>query len=46
MVELTFPYTIYSLISFTYLFYHALVNYVVHSKLEVKFAPEKNPTYF
>jgi len=43
MVELTFPCTIYSLISPTYLFYHALVNYVLHSKLEVKFTPQKKP---
>jgi hypothetical protein len=43
MVELTSSYTIYSLISPTYLFYHALINYVVHSKLELKFASQKNP---
>jgi hypothetical protein len=43
MVELTSPCTIYSLISPTYLFYHALINYVVHSKLELKFALLKTP---
>jgi hypothetical protein len=43
MVELTFrvPFTL--LIFPTYLFYHALINYVVHSKLELKFASQKNP---
>jgi hypothetical protein len=43
MVELTSPCTIYSLISPTYLFYHALINYVIHSKLELKFASQKTP---
>jgi hypothetical protein len=43
MVELTSPCTIYSLIFPTYLFYHALINYVVHSKLELKFVSQKNP---
>jgi len=42
MVELTFPCTIYSLISPIYLFYHILVNYVVHSKLKVNLH-HKNP---
>jgi len=46
MVELTFLCTIYSFDIPTYLFYHALVNYVVHSKLEIKFAPQKNPHIF
>jgi hypothetical protein len=43
MVELTSPCTIYSLISPTYLFYHALINYVVHSELELKFTSQKTP---
>jgi hypothetical protein len=43
MVELTFrvPFTL--LIFSTYLFYHALINYVIHSKLELKFASQKTP---
>jgi hypothetical protein len=45
MVELTFrvPFTL--LIFPTYLFYHALINYVVHRKLELKIASQKTPTY-
>jgi hypothetical protein len=43
MVKLTFrvPFTL--LIFPTYLFYHALINYVLHSKLELKFSSQKNP---
>jgi hypothetical protein len=43
MVELTSSCTIYSLRFPTYLFYHALINYVVHSKLELNFASQKTP---
>jgi hypothetical protein len=46
MVELTFRVPFIFLIFPTYLFYHALINYVVHSKLELKFASQKTPTYF
>jgi hypothetical protein len=43
MVEVTSPHTIYSF-DIPYLcFYHALINYVVHSKLELKFASQKAP---
>jgi hypothetical protein len=41
MVEVTSPRTIY-FFDIPYLFfYHALINYVVHSKLELKFASQK-----
>jgi hypothetical protein len=46
MVELTSPRTIYSFDIPTYLFYHALINYVIHSKLELKFASQKTLKYF
>jgi hypothetical protein len=46
MVELTSPCTIYSFDIPYFLFYHALINYVVHSKLELNFASQKTPTYF
>jgi hypothetical protein len=43
MVEVTSSHTIYSF-DMLYLFvYHALINYVVHSKLELKFASQKPP---
>jgi hypothetical protein len=45
MVELTFLVLFTLLVSPTYLFYHALVNYVVHSKLEVNLH-HKNPHIF
>jgi len=47
MVEVTIPCNIHSLIFPTYLLYYALINYVVHSKLELQFASQKKTlTYF
>jgi hypothetical protein len=44
MVEITSPHTIYFFdIPYLFDFYHALINYVVHSKLELKFASQKPP---
>jgi hypothetical protein len=43
MVEIIFPRTIYSFDIPYLFFYHALINYVVHSKLELKFASKKPP---
>jgi hypothetical protein len=43
MVEITSPRTIYSFDIPYLLFYYALINYVVHSKLELKFASQKPP---
>jgi hypothetical protein len=42
MVEVTSPNTIYYF-DILYFFFHALINYVVHSKLELKFASQKPP---
>jgi hypothetical protein len=42
MVEVTSPRTIYSFdIPYLFFFFHALINYVVHNKLELKFASQK-----
>ncbi len=41
MVEVTFSCNIYSFDIPTYLLYYALINYVVHSKLELQFASQK-----
>jgi hypothetical protein len=50
MVGVTSPHTIYSFDIPTYFFFHALINYVVHNKLELKFASQifrsLTPTYF
>jgi hypothetical protein len=43
MVEITSSHTIYFFdIPYLFDFYHALINYVVHNKLELKFASQ-NP---
>jgi hypothetical protein len=46
MVEVTSPRTIYSFDIPYFFSLHALINYVIHSKLELKFASQKPPTYF
>jgi hypothetical protein len=46
MVEVTSPRTIYSFDIPYFFFYHALINYVVHIKLELKFASQKPPHTF
>jgi hypothetical protein len=43
MVEVTSLRTIYFFDILLLFFYHALINYVVHSKLELKFASQKPP---
>jgi hypothetical protein len=45
MVGVTSPHTIYSFDIPTYFFFHALITYVVHSKLKLKlkFASQKPP---
>jgi len=43
MVEVTSPHTIYSFDIPYFFFFRALINYVVHNKLELKFASPKNP---
>ncbi len=43
MVGVTSLHTIYSFNIPTYFFFHALIKYVVHSKLELKFASQKTP---
>jgi hypothetical protein len=47
MVEITSPHTIYFFdIPYLFDFYHALINYVVHNKLELKFASQKTSHTF
>jgi len=45
MVKVTFLCNIYSLIFPTYLLYYALINYIVHNKLELQFASQKKNSH-